>query len=63
MSKIVVYGGIIVLVVLAVWWGPLACIWAVNTLFSLVIPYTLKTWAAALILGSPFAASRVSKRD
>ena len=36
---------------------PLAAVWSVNTLFSLAIPYTFKTWLAALILigvsGSP----------
>lgn len=30
---------------------PLLGIWALNTLFPIVsIPYTLKTWAAALVL-------------
>lgn len=32
--------------------GPLAAIWAVNTLFNLGIPYTIATWTAALILTS-----------
>lgn len=29
---------------------PLLGIWALNTLFSLSIPFTLSTWAAALLL-------------
>ena len=29
---------------------PLATIWALNTLFGLSIAFTLKTWAAALVL-------------
>jgi hypothetical protein len=33
--------------------GPLATIWAVNTLFPVAnIPYTVETWFAAVILGS-----------
>lgn len=38
---------VIVMVVLLV---PLVIIWSLNTLFMLGIPYTLETWAAALIL-------------
>lgn len=34
---------------------PLALIWAINTLFGLAIPTTLKTWTAALLLSAPFA--------
>ena len=30
--------------------GPCLSIWAVNTLFGLTIPFTLKTWFAALVL-------------
>ena len=29
---------------------PYLAIWSLNTLFSLSIPFTLKTWAAALLL-------------
>lgn len=38
-------------VALIVWLAPLALVWALNILFALALPYTLKTWAAALILG------------
>lgn len=42
---------VIALVVL----GPLATIWAANTLFPvLAIPYTFWTWLAVLVLGSFF---------
>ena len=35
--------------------GPLLTIWALNTLFPmLVISYSLETWAAVIILGSLF---------
>ena len=30
---------------------PFTAIWGLNTLFGLAIPYTLKTWAAAFVLG------------
>ena len=41
--------------------GPIATIWALNTLFPvLTIPYTLETWAATVILGGLITA-KVSK--
>ena len=44
---------------------PMAAIWAVNTLFGTMIPYTFKTWLASLILGSIVGSSsaRAVKRD
>lgn len=45
------------LVVCVIAFGPLALIWALNVLFGLALPYTLKTWAAALILGGLFGCS------
>lgn len=47
---------LIVIVVLAVVFGPMAVIWSVNTLFNLTIPYTFKTWAASFCLSSLLAA-------
>ena len=41
---------VIALVLLVIVCGPLASIWAVNTLFGLTIPFTFETWAASLIL-------------
>ena len=45
-------GAIIVLVLLLVVFGPFFTIWALNTLFPvLVIPYTFDTWCATILLG------------
>jgi len=41
---------LIVFAVLGVAFGPLAGIWALNTLFGLTIAYTFKTWLAAIVL-------------
>jgi len=35
---------------------PLLLIWALNALFTLGMPYTLKTWAASFIIGIYFAS-------
>jgi hypothetical protein len=41
--------------------GPIATIWALNTLFPVLsIPYTLETWAAAIIFGGLFT-TKISK--
>jgi hypothetical protein len=38
--------------------GPLATIWALNTLFpSLAIPYAIETWAAVVVLGGALRAN------
>ncbi len=48
--------GFLVIAVLLIVFGPLASIWALNTLFpALAIPYDFSTWAAALILGGVVA--------
>lgn len=39
---------------------PWVLIWSVNTLFSLGIPYTFKTYLAALVLGGLFSARATS---
>lgn len=50
----------IAFIILIIAIGPLATIWAVNTLFPAVaIPYTLETWFAVVILGA-FIRSKVS---
>ena len=42
----------LVLIVIVLIVGPLASIWALNTLFPvLAIPYTIQTWAAMLLVG------------
>ena len=55
--KIVLAIAVIVLIIAI---GPLATIWAVNTLFPIAaIPYTLETWFAVVLLGA-FLRSKVS---
>ena len=47
------YVAIIAIVLFFVFIGPFLAIWSLNTLFPvLAIPYTLETWAAALILST-----------
>jgi hypothetical protein len=43
---------VLALVIAVLIFAPLATIWAVNTLFSLTIPFTLETWASTLLLGA-----------
>jgi urea transporter len=52
MLKAILGISIIVLLVVV---GPLATIWAANTLFpALAIPYALETWFAVILLGAFF---------
>lgn len=45
--------------VLAIIFGPLALIWAINTLFpALLIPYTFETWLAAVVFNMFFVPSK-----
>ena len=45
--------------VLAIIFGPLAFIWALNTLFpALLIPYTFETWLAAVVFNMFFVPSK-----
>jgi hypothetical protein len=48
---------VLILALIAV--GPLATIWAWNTLFGSVhmIAYTIETWAAVIIIGGLFRAN------
>jgi hypothetical protein len=49
----------IVLIILLIAIGPIATIWALNTLFPmLAIPYNIGTWAAALVLGGAITCTR-----
>ena len=44
-----------VLMILLVIFGPVLTIWSINTLFPVAdIPYTIETWAAAIILAGIF---------
>jgi hypothetical protein len=52
--------GFALLIVVLVVIGPLATIWALNTLFPiLAIPYNFYTWAAVLVM-SAFFQTKVS---
>ena len=63
MSTLFKIFGIGALILFLVLIGPLLTIWALNTLFPvLAIPYTIWTWAAALILGSLIGPSVRVKR-
>ena len=47
--------GLVVLIILAVVFGPLLTIWALNTLFpALAIVYTWETWLAIILIGMWF---------
>jgi hypothetical protein len=47
-----VYLGLVFLILFIVLliFSPFLCIWALNVLFSLAIPYTFKTWLAGFII-------------
>ena len=50
--------------VLAVIFGPLATIWAVNTLFPLLaIPYNFYSWLAVVLLNLTLRSSVSFKKD
>jgi hypothetical protein len=53
---------ILILLIVAVVAGPLATIWALNTLFPvLAIPYTIETWLAVIVVGGIFKANITAK--
>jgi hypothetical protein len=54
MEKVIVAILAIILVLIM----PLFAIWALNTLFSLSIPYTLETWVASVILCSAIRGNK-----
>lgn len=59
-------GGIVLiaLVIALIILGPLATIWAMNTLFpTLAIPYTVWTWLAVVVLGGVVKSNVTVKRD
>lgn len=50
MTKVLI---ILALAIAVIVFGPLASLWALNTLFpALAIPYTLDTWMASFLLGA-----------
>ena len=64
MGKLITLLGLIAFIIVIVAIGPLATIWAFNTLFpSLNIGYTIETWVAVVIIGA-FVRAKVSiKKD
>lgn len=64
MSKLISLLVLIGLLLLIVIIGPLATIWALNTLFpTLAIAYTLETWVAVVIIGAALRANVSIKKD
>ena len=64
MTKIVALIGMIALVVILLAVGPLAVIWAWNTLFpAVVVQFSFWTWLAVVILGAFFRANVSIKKD
>ena len=59
-TKLIFWVSVIVAIVIT---GPLLSIWALNTLFPvLVIPYTCDTWSAMLLIGGVFRGFGVSTK-
>ena len=55
---------LLVLVALIIIGGPIALIWALNTLFPvLAIPYTFETWLAAFIIPAAFKTNISTNKD
>lgn len=53
----------VIVVILAVVFGPFVMIWSVNTLFPVAaIPYTFETWVAAIVLAGVFKANVTVKK-
>lgn len=48
--KVTAIVGVVILVLVGIALLPIAGLWSLNVLFALAIPYTLKTWAAMLVL-------------
>lgn len=64
MTKIVALIGMIAFIVILLAIGPLAVIWAWNTLFpAVVVQFTFWTWLAVVILGAFFRANVSIKKD
>ena len=64
MSKLITLLGLIGFIVLLVAIGPLATIWAFNTLFpNAAVEYTISTWLAVVIIGAFLRANVSIKKD
>lgn len=51
------------IVLAAIVCGPLVTIFALNVLFSLAIPYSLKTWFATFWLAGVITAGKYASKD
>jgi hypothetical protein len=51
---------ILILSLLLILFWPLAVIWSLNTLFDTGIPYSLRTWAATVVLVTIVRVSTLS---
>jgi hypothetical protein len=47
---------VILVLLVALTVGPLVTLWMLNTLFALALPFTFKTWLAALVFNLLVAA-------
>lgn len=54
---------LIVMIVALIICSPLATIWALNTLFTIGIPYTIHTWLAVLWLHMLLSPAVLQKRE
>ena len=61
--KVLALIAVIALIVFLVIIGPILTIWSLNTLFPvLVIPYTIETWLAVVIVASLFKTNLTYKK-
>ena len=64
MNKFLTLIGLIAVIIVLVAIGPIAVIWAFNTLFPvLAIPFTFYTWLSVVILGAFTRANVSIKKD
>jgi hypothetical protein len=58
--KLILFLALIIFVIVI---GPVATIWAANTLFpALAVPYTVETWFAVVVLGAFFKTNVTYKK-
>lgn len=53
---------VVALILLLIVFFPFAIIWALNTLFATVIPYTFWTWLAVIVLNSLFLNPHIKNK-
>lgn len=62
MGKLALVLGGIAGIAFLIFIGPFLSIWALNTLFTLAIPYTFETWAAAGILNAVVSGGLIQSK-